>query len=319
MKSMDQLMEQIELGESKSCGQLSVIPIFFHAEPKLPYVTLPEALGGHQVRISELDGGASVPELSIINEGGDCVLLVDGEELIGAKQNRVLNTTIIVRPMSQLSIPVSCTEHGRWFYRSHDFADSGVVLPFRTRYNKKLSVDSELKSSGAYRSNQRQVWEDITQMSLIADESSPTDAMRDLYESRMSSLEQYTDALQPVPGQKGMAVLISGEVAGMEVFSREAAFRSLAPKLIKSYAMDVLLEGLSGSSSPAPEVAKSFADDLTGLPSKRYKSVGAGWDYRFTGDWITGSAVTYRNEVIHASFYDKRLAMKFNRTLSSAL
>jgi len=319
MKSMNQLLEQIELGESKSFGQLSVIPIFSSAEPKLSYVTLPEVLGGRKLRISELEGGASVRELSVINEGRDWVLLVDGEELIGALQNRVLNTTIIVHPMSRLSIPVSCTEHGRWSYKSRDFADSGVVMPFRTRYNKKLSVDSELGSSGTYRSNQSRVWEDISQMSLIADETSPTGAMRDVYESRMSSLEQYTDALKPVPGQKGMAVLIGGEVAGMEIFSRESAFRSLAPKLIKSYAMDVVLEGLSGSSAPAPEVAKAFADDLAGLPSKRYESAGAGWDYRFTGDRVTGSALSYRNEVIYASFYNKRLAMKFNRSYRSAL
>ena len=81
MKSMNQLLEQIELGESKSFGQLSVIPIFSGAEPELSYVTLPEVLGGRRLRISELEGGASVPELSVINEGRDCVLLVDGEVL----------------------------------------------------------------------------------------------------------------------------------------------------------------------------------------------------------------------------------------------
>jgi hypothetical protein len=155
-------------------------------------------------------------------------------------------------------------------------------------------------------------------MSLIADETSPTGAMRDVYESRMSSLERYTDALKPVPGQKGMAVLIGGEVAGMEIFSRESAFRSLSPKLIKSYAMDVLLEGLNGVSSPAPGVAKDFTDKLAGLPSKSYKSVGAGWDHRFTGDEVTGSALTYRNEVIHASFYNKQSAMQSNRTYPMA-
>ena len=314
MKSMNRLLEQIKLGESKSFGQLCVIPVFSDAEPKLPYVTLPEVLGGDQVRISELKGGASVGELSVINESGECVLLVDGEELIGAKQNRVLNTTIVVRPMSRTNIPVSCTEQGRWSYKSRDFADSGVVMPFRTRYNKKLSVDSELGTTGAYRSNQSQVWRDISQMSVIADESSPTDAMRDVYESRMPSLEQYADAFKAVPGQKGMVVLIGEEVAGMEVFSRESAFQSLSPKLIKSYAMDVLLEGLNGVSSPAPGVAKDFTDKLAGLPSKSYKSVGAGWDHRFTGDEVTGSALTYRNEVIHASFYNKQSAMQLNRT-----
>jgi len=42
-----------------------------------------------------------VPELLVINQGERAVLLVDGEELVGAKQNRVLNTSVLVRGKSE--------------------------------------------------------------------------------------------------------------------------------------------------------------------------------------------------------------------------
>ena len=46
--------------------------------------------------VTELDEGGSVPELRVRNLSGASVLLLDGEELMGAKQNRVLNTSVMV-------------------------------------------------------------------------------------------------------------------------------------------------------------------------------------------------------------------------------
>jgi hypothetical protein len=35
-----------------------------------------------------------VPDLRVVNRAGKMVLILDGEELVGAKQNRIVNTTI---------------------------------------------------------------------------------------------------------------------------------------------------------------------------------------------------------------------------------
>jgi hypothetical protein len=47
-------------------------------------------------KITEVSEGGSVPNLRVINKTPHHVLLFDGEELKGAKQNRILNTTILI-------------------------------------------------------------------------------------------------------------------------------------------------------------------------------------------------------------------------------
>ena len=55
-----------------------------------------------------------MPELVVENPLDERVLLYDGEELVGAKQNRILNVSVLVEAKSTLTIPVSCVEQGRW-------------------------------------------------------------------------------------------------------------------------------------------------------------------------------------------------------------
>ena len=51
--------------------------------------------------------------------------LMAGEQLAGGKQNRVLNASIMVAAHSELPLPVSCVERGRWAYRSAHFGSTG--------------------------------------------------------------------------------------------------------------------------------------------------------------------------------------------------
>jgi hypothetical protein len=59
-----------------------------------------------------------------VNLADQPVLIVDGETLDGAKQNRVVNLTILVPAHGRPVIPVSCAEAARWCARSRAFTSS---------------------------------------------------------------------------------------------------------------------------------------------------------------------------------------------------
>jgi len=97
---------------------LAILPLLSKQAPKAHYIGLNEAIEKDQIKITEVDEGGSVPTLIAINKGSIPILLLQGEEVEGAYQNRVFNTTIMLKEHSKTMIPVSCTEAGRWSYRT---------------------------------------------------------------------------------------------------------------------------------------------------------------------------------------------------------
>ena len=102
-----------QLGDPVTHRGIVVTPLFPARDPRASYITLDEALPRGLV-ITETSDAGSVPELAVVNPLDDNVLLYDGEELVGAKQNRILNVSVLVGAGAKLPIPVSCVEQGRW-------------------------------------------------------------------------------------------------------------------------------------------------------------------------------------------------------------
>ena len=96
-------LEELDLGFAQTFRNLTVVPLVRRSrasgeDEAPPYLTLDEAIARELLFIRELPGAASVPELQAENRGNLPVLLVDGDQLVGAKQNRIINLTILVPP-----------------------------------------------------------------------------------------------------------------------------------------------------------------------------------------------------------------------------
>jgi len=296
-------LAKIKFGEMQAHHHVTVIPLFSGKGVGPDYLTMKEAMESHFITITELTEGGSVPELKVKNTGTKPVLLLDGEEVSGAKQNRVLNTTILVKECSETVIPVSCTEQGRWSYRSAHFEESGHIMTAKLRQVKNESVHQSLRTNQSFTSDQGAVWEAIRNQSQAANIESPTAAMRDIHEARREDLYTWLEHFPFVPDQEGILVMLNGEVAGMDVISRTDAFRIIHPKLLKSYIMDAILEQPARRKVATLKKAESFLKEIGQCEVQRFASLGYGDDFRCQGNKITGSALIYENIAIHMAFF----------------
>jgi hypothetical protein len=311
-------LSKLEFGEIQTYKNMGVIPLFTSVDGNPQYMTLKEALERRLLVVTEVNPSGSVPELKVVNKADIPVLLLDGEELAGAKQNRVLNTTILIMENSETVIPVSCTEQGRWSYASAEFCESGNIMNRKVRARKVSSVKRSLEVSNCYRADQGAVWEGIEFCANMAGVHSSTGAMRDIYESKDKDLKGYMDAFQHVPHQKGIFVMVNGAVTGFDVISLESAYEGIHPKLVKSYAMDALLSRSDKNDGPSVEKAKSFIEEASRCEEKKFKSVGHGWDHRFEAKGLVGSSLVHQEKVIHVAFFEADQSERIERMSSAS-
>ena len=299
----------LRLGECLQHRNLAVFPLTLEGVHGPSYLTLKEALARGCLSITEVSEGGSVPMLAVSNQADLPVLILDGEEVQGAKQNRVINTTVLVAAHSKVTIPVSCTEQGRWSYSSAEFSDSDVVLSSRARSLKSAAVSSSLRSEAGYAGDQGQVWDEVACLCRATKTSSPTSAMRHVYEEQKGELDDYLAAFPLQSGQFGLLVLIDGEVVGFDIVSQPESYAQLHGKLVRSFALDALVRArrrpLAPVADPDPlaELAGAFLAEAQQCREESFAAVGLGTEYRYTGSRIVGSALQHEDVVVHTAFF----------------
>jgi len=308
------LVRELRLGERQTEGPLAVFPLFAngHAEAgggqdaaprrrRPRYITLRQALAEGRAVITEVSEGGSVPELRVVNKGEARILVLDGEELRGAKQNRVLSTAILIDRQTTLVVPVSCTEQGRWAYASREFAESEILAERQVRFSMRSSTYAAMRSGTPVHADQGRVWSEVDALHGRHGTHSGTGAMRDAYEGKKLDLDRVIAAFPLVDGQNGLLVLHGSRVVGLDLVSRTAQYAELHDKLLRSYAFEALVRGGEPGDRP---VAEAFLQRIAVLPGQRFKSPGLGWDVRFDGAGVLGSALVYRGHAVHAAFFD---------------
>jgi hypothetical protein len=293
-----QALAALSPGDPVRHGPLTMVPLLAPGAEDPGWLTLAEA--GDAVTVTESSDGGAVPFLKVTNGADRPVLLLDGEELVGAKQNRVLNTTVLAAARAATVIPVSCVEEGRWAYRSRGFASAGTTLFASLRAKKAARVTESLRRGGEHRGNQGEVWQDIADRSAAHSVESPTGAMHAVYERYAGEVDAARSALAAGADQVGALVFLGARWVGLELLASPPLFRTAWPRLCAGYAADAI--GTGGTSEPGESVEAILAR-IGAAAVEPARAPGLGEELRLIGGQISGAALTVENRVAHLAAF----------------
>jgi len=271
-----------ELGEPRSFGGLTVLPLYPQSS-SVEYIGLDEAVA-HGLQIHEVNEDGVVEALYVMNTLDELVLLYEGEELIGAKQNRILEWTVLADANTQLTVPVNCVERGRWAYRSLRFAPARHAASPELRRHKRQS----------------EVWAEVSAKSTRLGIVSPTDAQADLYTARARSLDEYLDALPRLGGQSGALVALAGEPVCLDFVSRPDAFAGLYRKLLRGHALQAVERPVERRLRRG--TVQRFLAAIDRESAQMAHTAGAGSTLRYSGA-VCGSELSAYGELVALTVY----------------
>ena len=300
MRTVTEALTGIEVGPVVQGGLLQMYPLLSNDIVEPAYDLAGAAFAAGTLTVTEVSQAGAVPTLRVTNSGARPVLLLDGEELIGAKQNRVLNVTVMVPARQAVDVPVSCVEAGRWAYRSAAFQDANWLMDAELRARKMRNV-SESMDHGSRAGDQRKVWDSLAEKTARMSSESATGAQSAMFEKHHASLEPEVDALRPVERQVGAVFAAHGCISGLEQFDAAQTFRTILPKLVRSHALDALDRARQRTAVFAAEDPQTFLQAVAGLPSREHPAVGLGREQRLDGPSLVGAGLIVDGRTVHLS------------------
>lgn len=315
-QSITDFLSSLKLGDPQHCENLAMVPIFQSEGANFDYVTLEDGLEQELFHVEELEDGASVNDIQIDNRSDFYALLFEGEEFIGAKQNRILNVSVLVKPRTKQVLPVSCVEHGRWHHRHERREDRRFSLAkdrlhyARGRAMENRAVNENIRYSRVARGNQRGVWHDIEMKSSRMNAESPTAASDQMYVSSGARSRKHVNSFKHQKKQIGSVFLVDGEVSGIDLYASETTHERMLPRVVRSYSLDAIdsLAGAqyTGEADPttAKAAAQAFVQRLMKAAASPFDGLAEGQNMRFDAADLTGSALVYEGRVLHLSAFN---------------
>jgi hypothetical protein len=244
-----------------------------------------------------------VPTLRVANKADTMAFLMAGEQLVGAKQNRVLNASIMVGARSELPIPVSCVERGRWAYRSRQFGSGGTLSHGKLRQAMHGQATAGYRSEGQPTSQQGAVWAEVEGKLGRMGSHSPSHALHQVYEDYQGRLDDLLRRLSPPEGACGVVFAFGGRIAGVDLFDNPQTLVKLWPKLVRAYAIDALEQPDAQAPPVTVEAVRAWLRSALGAKAESFKSPGLGEDVRLEGDQLVGAGLLVEDQPVHVELF----------------
>ena len=232
MQLFKEAIQHITIGVSEQFGDLTITPVHILEEAPLNgYVGFDHLFDSGMVEALEVSESGVVGRISVNNMSDDSLCLFDGEALVGAKQNRIVERSLIVPPKTEIAVPVNCVERGRW---------SG--LGGRGRFHKsEFAATPSMKMSKAQMLKERRIgeiqsemWASVDRVAACHDVRSSSDDLGEIYEgmnrSQFRAMENYVSSMQ------SHGYMIDGiHNPFIEIFGSIEFCRSYAKKAVRAW------------------------------------------------------------------------------------
>jgi hypothetical protein len=285
---------------------LAIVQLVTSDQDSFEYVPCGRAIAANMIEVKELGDSGSVNTIFVVNNSGNFIFLMDGDILAGAKQNRVVNTSILLAPHSKTKIPVSCVEQGRWKHSSPTFTDSPAAAPIFLRADKARQVKDSLKRGAGFASDQARVWDGVASFQHAHNVQSPTSCLSDVFEKKGFDIDQQLKRFLLDPGSNGIAVFFGKHLAGIDIFNRRSVLQEYFPKILMGAAMEA--NAHTPSPNPLSEAEGRFRtldllDSIEKLNFDEQPGVGVGLDRRFESKEVHGFELEYNKHLIHLAAF----------------
>ena len=239
----------------------------------------------------------SVGEVMVTNNAVTPLLLIDGEEIIGAKQNRIINKSVLIPAKTTMKVLVSCTERGRWEYKNdlkEEFSCSEYFANSDTR-RAKANIHEVHRCQDI-------VWDSIDELESRRDYHSKTSAMNDNYKNLNHNHEEYMIHFPLLNKQIGLIAIINDEVRGIEIFNSHEIYSQCHEKLIRSYIIDSFDDKNSKNTININEI-EGILNNISESVFMKEKVRGLGESIKFSNNYGSGSALIYDDEIVHMPYF----------------
>jgi hypothetical protein len=302
MPQLIERLQNVEVMEPQEASGLQVFGLRWQPGADLGYRTLDEALAEKLLEVTEVNDGGSVPTLKVHNKGDRMTFLMAGEHLQGGKQNRVLNASLMVAAETELPIPVSCVERGRWAYRAGHFVGSGSASHSKLRKLMHSHATESYRKGGTPMSKQGEVWQEVDRKLMETHSSSPTAHLDQAYADSAPTLGDILGQLAVPEGASGVVFAYGGQIVGFDLFDQPATLGKLWAKLVRAYGIDAVYAPQEGPKVSREQVL-SWLHGAAGAKEETFKSPGVGNDVRMESATLVGAGLLVEEQPVHVEVF----------------
>lgn len=293
---------QVQILSFNKHKRLSIVQFASSEQNTFQYISGPAAIAKEFIEVREISITGSVNNLELVNLSDKYVFFMDGDILVGAKQNRVLNTSVFVAPNSKINLPVSCVEQGRWRSISDKFRPSDYISPDTIRAKKLKAVTKNLKIGRGHFADQGEVWDTVNEFSEHLESFSESSDLTDIMNKRRESLDSFIDKFPLNEKANGLAIFTDNSPLSIDLFNRTDIYQEYFPKRLRSAATEVF--NLKDKENTITESEANFKtlnlfDEIEKQKFTLHDGVGVGKEKRYDNDKFVAMELSYNNHLIH--------------------